>query len=286
MFFMFIVFFLVVYALVWFAISSLVAPIPLNDGEKMRYASFPKATTFIIVVNVLVFVGWQFPMMVTYVLADEGSVEEAQAVQALDHMVYTFGSTAVAVREGTGIGAFSTVTGMFMHGSFSHLLANMFFLWAFGRRLEDACGSWRFLLLYLFTGFCGKTATYLLLSDIYTPSIGASGATSGLMGAYLIIFPRRRLQCIWLGGALLRGFWGVLTGGRRDVRRLVAVPALVLFFLYMASDLVSALQTFETGRLESNINYVAHAGGFLSGAIVLFMVRKDLLMRYLTMRKL
>ncbi|MEO1441538.1 MAG: hypothetical protein AAFV33_14160, partial [Chloroflexota bacterium] len=83
-----------------------------------------------------------------------------------------------------------------------------------------------------------------------------------------------------------RGFWGVLTGGRRDVRRLVAVPALVLFFLYMASDLVSALQTFETGRLESNINYVAHAGGFLSGAIVLFMVRKDLLMRYLTMRKL
>ena len=99
----------------------------------------------------------------------------------------------------------STFTSMFMHSDMWHLLGNMIFLWAFGRRVEDACGSWRFMIFYLCAGMIANIGSESLNpSQVDLPGIGASGAISGVMGAYLILFPNGLVTCFWGIGIILR----------------------------------------------------------------------------------
>jgi len=114
-------------------------------------------------------------------------------------IIWTYGSRPSFIYEHQSIGAFSSFTSMFMHGNLSHLLGNMFYLWAFGKRVEDACGPWRYLVFYLVAGMVANVG-YLILSPLDVldrPGVGASGAISGIMGAYLILFPGVNIACLW-----------------------------------------------------------------------------------------
>lgn len=121
----------------------------------------------------------------------------------------------ILIREMVGGGAISNVTAMFLHGDLFHLIGNMLPLWVFGRRVEDACGSLRYLAFYLFAGTWANILFVVVLSDSPIPGIGASGAIFGLMGAYLLLYPGGRIRTLVFVNILpiwprIRAVWIVL----------------------------------------------------------------------------
>jgi membrane associated rhomboid family serine protease len=143
-------------------------------------------------------------------------------------------------------------TSMFMHGSIAHLLGNMLFLWIFGDNIEDRIGHIRYLIFYLVCGLiaslCHVAATYALGHDIRTPSLGASGAISGVLGGYLVLFPHKRVTVIMF-------------------RVITQVPSLVAIGLWFLLQLVSSLGML--GPSAGGVAYGAHIGGFIAGLILI-----------------
>ncbi|MDX1623348.1 MAG: rhomboid family intramembrane serine protease [Gemmatimonadota bacterium] len=148
----------------------------------------------------------------------------------------------------------TTVTSMFMHGGWMHIFGNMLFLWVFGDNVEEALGHVKFLLFYLVCGVLAALAQIAIdpASDI--PSLGASGAISGILGAYVAMFPKQRVR--------------VLIG--RAVRHM---PAVVVIGLWIAFQFVNGIgqlaQTEETG----GVAYAAHIGGFVAGLALVWVFR-------------
>lgn len=270
--------------------SALIVPLPVSDTDTVRYKSIPWATIAIMVVNVLVFVLWQLPDIV-------GLFQAQNDNEALNFMLaravknWTYGFRASTLQDSTGIGGFVTFTSMFMHADPSHLFFNMVFLWTFGRRVEDACGHWRFLLYYLFAGMIGNMGSGILNpAGRDVPSIGASGAISGVMGAYLMLFPTAWVNCFWViafGLRILGLIFGPLMGGDRPkMVWTVRVPAIVLLVLFAVENLVPSFQTITKSSEVGGVNHIAHLTGFLAALAIFFFVRKDLLMRYFAGRSL
>jgi membrane associated rhomboid family serine protease len=143
------------------------------------------------------------------------------------------------------------ITSMFMHGGFGHLFGNMLFLWIFGDNIENRLGHTRYLLFYLVCGILASLshvfASYFMGMDLDTPSLGASGAISGIMGAYLILFPRRRVM-VWI------------------LRAVVPVPAMVSLGIWILLQVVSGLGML--GGQSDGVAYAAHIGGFLAGMLL------------------
>lgn len=150
----------------------------------------------------------------------------------------------------------SILTSMFLHGGFGHLIGNMWFLWIFGDNIEDILGHSRFLLFYLVSGVAAGLL-HVALNPLSTiPTLGASGAISGVLGAYLIIFPSTRVRTL-----IFLGFFV-------DI---INIPA--LFFLGFWF-LMQFLGGFMSGS-ESGIAFGAHIGGFIAGiALVLLLTRR------------
>ena len=218
--------------------------IPLNDTEPNRYTKFPTVTILLIVVNVLVFIG-------ELVLLDQEKV-----------MLY--GSVPYFVINRLGGGALASVTSTFLHAGWMHLFSNMSALWVFGRRVEDACGSGRFLVYYMTCGVTADIFSTLVRTQSMIPSIGASGAIFGLMGAYLLLYPYSRIRTmITLGFSLafpkLRAYW------------------IVFYFLLL--QIVPALTTLF-GDSEYSVNHWAHLGGFFSAAFIFLFLRPEAFARY------
>ncbi len=285
---MFTLLFIFLYILLSLVLSTLVMPLPINDDGAMRYGAMPWATIILLIVNVAVFTLWQAPDILRYIQATTTAAENAALVDVEAKFDY-YGSAAATVRDATGIGAWVTFTGMFMHGSFSHLVGNMIFLWAFGRRVEDACGSWRFLLFYVFAGMVSKVAYYTLV-DSDVGSVGASGAISGLMGAYMILFPGQRIRCLWVGLAPFRWIFVAITrvfGSDRFTNGFfISLPAILVLIAYLGTDLFATVETARTREMVGTTNYIAHAFGFFAAISIFLYVRKDLLARYLAGRRL
>lgn len=145
-------------------------------------------------------------------------------------------------------------TSMFMHGGWAHLLGNMLFLWIFGDNLEDRLGHLRYLFFYLVCGIVASLAhvalTYALNRDTLTPSLGASGAISGVMGGYMVLFPQRRVTVILF-------------------RMLTHVPAIVAVGLWFVLQLISSLGMLGGEPGAGGVAYAAHIGGFIAGAILI-----------------
>ncbi|MBM4067654.1 MAG: rhomboid family intramembrane serine protease [Planctomycetes bacterium] len=151
--------------------------------------------------------------------------------------------------EKTPVSVYLTLlTSMFMHGSIMHLLGNMLFLWIFGDNVEDYLGPLRYLAFYLVCGVLASMAhiatTYLFHQNPLIPSLGASGAISGVLGAYLILHPHRRVTVILF-------------------RFLTDVPAYVAIGLWFLFQLVNGLGML--GGDQGGVAYGAHIGGFLAG---------------------
>ena len=150
-------------------------------------------------------------------------------------------------------------TSMFLHGSWLHLLGNMWFLWIFGDNVEDMLGSWRFLVFYLLAGLGAGLAHYLVQPSSAVPTVGASGAIAGVLAGYLVLFPRARVTTLVPLGFFIQ---------------LMELPAMVLIGLWFAIQIGSGLLSF--GAQGGGVAWWAHVGGFLVGAILvrLFLPRR------------
>jgi len=148
----------------------------------------------------------------------------------------------------------SLITSMFLHGGWMHILGNMLFLWVFGRNVEDLIGGGRFLVFYL---LCGLAAALVqVVSNFYSPvpTIGASGAIAGVMGAYLVKFPRARII------TLLPIFFFFTT---------VEIPAALLLLFWFGMQFLNGLGSLaETDYSGGGVAWFAHVGGFVTGMLL------------------
>ena len=144
-------------------------------------------------------------------------------------------------------------TSMFMHGGFWHIASNMLFLWIFGNNVEDILGPVKFLLFYVACGLAAAAAHIATAPSSTVPTIGASGAISGVVGAYLIAFPNARVLSL-----LFLGFF----------IRLVAVPAFVVIIVWFAIQFISGLASLGAAQ-TAGIAWFAHIGGFIAGVALI-----------------
>ena len=151
-------------------------------------------------------------------------------------------------------GSLTLVTAQFVHGGLLHLVGNMLYLWIFGNNIEDLLGRWRFLFFYLLCGTLAAAA-HIILNPLSTlPMVGASGAIAGVLGAYLVSFPRARVL------VLVFVIFFVTTA---------RVPAVIVLGFWFVMQLLYALG--DAGGQGTNIAYMAHIGGFLAG---IWLVKK------------
>lgn len=139
------------------------------------------------------------------------------------------------------------LTSMFMHGGFAHLFGNMLYLWIFGDNLEHRLGHVRYLGFYLLCGVLASLSHVAVSTSSFIPSLGASGAISGVLGGYLLLHPKRRVRAI-----VLRGF-------------VTDVPAYVAIGLWFVFQLVNGLGMLGGGSQAGGVAYAAHIGGFIAG---------------------
>jgi membrane associated rhomboid family serine protease len=226
--------------------------IPLKDD--VPSSGFPFVTIGLIVLNVLVFL-YQASIGM-------GSERAAEA------FIMEFGAVPCRVTGACAIpGDFpppiaTIFTSMFMHGGLFHVGGNMLYLWIFGDNVEDTLGHGRFLIFYLAVGVAAALAQVMLNSTSRVPMVGASGAISGVLGAYLLLFPYARVLTL-----LIIGFFV----------RFVYIPAMIVLGFWIVVQLLNGFITFSAqslGRGESGgVAWFAHIGGFLAGMLLLFLFR-------------
>jgi membrane associated rhomboid family serine protease len=263
----------------FFLLQSALFPLPVSDTGSVRYRSFPWMTMTLIIVNSLVFIAWTAPKLYAPDLAGSFSSERDALLAYYPYIeqTWTYGLRSSFLRDGQSIGAFTSFTSMFMHADMYHLIGNMIYLWAFGRRLEDACGPWRYLAFYLAAGMIANIGS-AIINPGDVPGIGASGAISGVMGAYLILFPGARIQSLWLGWSIIRIPFAAVRG-QPLLRWVFSVPAWFILGEFVINQIVSVSNVLQGGNL-SGVNNTAHLLGFLGAIIIFLFVRKDLLVRY------
>lgn len=198
--------------------------IPLYDKKKIKNG-FPLATIFLIVLNTIFFLC---------------------TISNLDHFVSLFGFTSNNLWDGK---FFTIFTSIFLHGNIWHLILNMWFLWVFGDNLESRLGGVKFLAFYIVCGIGGAIVYALAMSDPAIAVIGASGAISGVLGGYLVLFPKNKIKTFL--------FFCV-----------ASIPAVIYIFIWFL------LQLFSTSVIETSVAYFSHIGGFVTGILFVKMFKK------------
>jgi membrane associated rhomboid family serine protease len=148
----------------------------------------------------------------------------------------------------------SVLKSMFLHGSILHIAGNMLFLWIFGNNIEDRLGKVRYILFYLLAGLAATYAQAYVFPDSGVPLVGASGAIAGILGAYLLMFPRARIVTLI--------FFFFITW--------IEVPAVVWIGIWFAQQLLSGVGSVSG---DTGVAYMAHIGGFLAGMLLLLVFR-------------
>jgi membrane associated rhomboid family serine protease len=233
--------------------------LPLGDDNSDRRLT-PFINWALIAVNILVFVVFQglgenerFTYAFSTVPAE---IVSGQDIVTRDETV-SYGGQLYLVPglQPTPFSVYITLlTSMFMHGGLAHIAGNLLFLWIFGDNIEDYLGHARYLIFYLTTGLLASIAhvasTYVLGQDPFIPSLGASGAISGVMGGYLLLFPQRRVTVLLF-------------------RFLTQVPAIVAVGMWFVFQVINGLGLLGGGG--DGVAYAAHIGGFIAGlALVKF----------------
>jgi membrane associated rhomboid family serine protease len=157
-----------------------------------------------------------------------------------------------------GFDPLTVIPAMFLHGGWLHLISNMWFLWIFGDNVEDRMGHRRFLLFYLLCGAGAAVGQVLVEPRSLLPTIGASGAVSGVMGAYLVLYPRSRVLTL----IPLIVVWDI-----------VEVPAIVLLGLWFLLQAINALSETRVEVPSGGIAFAAHVAGFVFGILGVFLFR-------------
>ncbi len=151
---------------------------------------------------------------------------------------------------------YTPVTSMFLHGGWFHLIGNMWFMWLFGNNVEDSMGHLRFVVFYLICGLAAAALQVILSPDSPVPMVGASGAIGGVMGAYVMLYPRVRVHML-----IILGFY---------ITR-IAVPASFMLGYWFLLQLVGG--AFALGREGGGVAFWAHVGGFAAGAVLVLVFR-------------
>jgi membrane associated rhomboid family serine protease len=153
----------------------------------------------------------------------------------------------------------TTLTSMFLHGGWFHLIGNMWFLWVFGNNIEDAMGHGRFVAFYLLCGLLAAAAQVAASPSSPVPMVGASGAISGVMGAYLVLYPRVRVHTlIFLGIFLTR----------------VTLPAWIMLLYWAFLQVLGSVPAIAGGQTGGGVAFMAHLGGFVAGAALIKLFAK------------
>jgi membrane associated rhomboid family serine protease len=175
-------------------------------------------------------------------------LSELNDPKAGDVLVRAYGMIPSDIVRGRHL--WTLLTSMFMHAGFFHIIGNMLYLWIFGDNVEDAFGRWRYLLVYLFTGIAGSLLQIVISPHSSIPTIGASGAISGIMGAYFVLFPRARVLTV------IPIFFFI---------RLIYLPAPLLLGFWILFQVVSGCSAAPG---NGGVAYFAHIGGFVSGLLI------------------
>jgi membrane associated rhomboid family serine protease len=221
---------------------------PIRDDQP-RFST-PYVNYFLIALNVLVYLLFELPL-------------QFQAPRALNALIFQFGliphdltrAIAGAPQYPLSANLLTVLTSMFLHGGFFHILGNMWFLAIFGDNIEDHIGHFSYLVFYL---LCGVAAalTDIAISPMSTiPTIGASGAIAGVMGAYVLLYPRARVQTLvvlivfftfwWIPAWVFLGYWFVIQ--------------------FVQTTATASAATHQTG----GVAFAAHVGGFVAGLILI-----------------
>ncbi|KRT68074.1 MAG: peptidase, S54 (Rhomboid) family [Candidatus Rokubacteria bacterium CSP1-6] len=237
--------------------------LPLKDDIPTR--TVPFVTIGIIAANMLVFL-YQASLQ----LGDDPA-----ASRAAEAFIFEFGlipcrlTGACEVPAGMPSPLATIFTSMFMHGGFFHIFGNMLYLWIFGNNVEDTLGHGRFLGFYLGSGVAAAGAQTLMGPSATTPMVGASGAVSGVLGAYLLLFPYASVLTLIVFGFFIR---------------IVRIPALIVLGFWIVVQFLNGLITFGAsvagGRPEGGVAWFAHIGGFLAGIALLYALRPRRPARY------
>jgi membrane associated rhomboid family serine protease len=144
------------------------------------------------------------------------------------------------------------LTAMFMHAGWMHIIGNMVFLWAFGPEIEDSMGPLKYLVFYLLSGLVASLAQLALMPHSTVPNLGASGAIAGVMGAFIVTYPRDKIRSV-----LLLGWFFTIT----------AIPAVLLIGFWFVIQLFSQVGAVASAQSGGGVAYAAHVGGFIFGAV-------------------
>jgi membrane associated rhomboid family serine protease len=207
--------------------------LPIGDDDSTR-RTLPIVTYALIAINVLVFVLLELPN------------------PNLDAFINRWGTVPAEIMAGRGL--LTLLTSMFLHGGWAHLLGNMLFLWIFGDNVEDAFGHVLYLIFYLVTGLAASMAQVLLDPSSTVPGVGASGAISGVLAGYIVMFGSNRVR--------------VLMGGI-----VTTVPAYVMIGLWIVLQFVNGFASIVDTAQTDGVAYGAHVGGFIAGLILTFLLR-------------
>jgi len=218
--------------------------IPLKDN--IPSSRTPVITIGLIVINVLVYL-------------NQLTLPPRAAVR----FVYLYGLIPLEISSGDlmvphPVPLYGTIlTSMFVHGGLFHLAGNMLYLWIFGDNVEDSLGRVRYLLFYLLSGVGAAAAQ--ILSDPHSkiPMVGASGAISGVLGAYLLLYPHARVVTLVFFGWLVR---------------VIEIRALIVLGFWIVVQLVSGLLTW--GAQVGGVAWFAHVGGFVAGLVMVIPLRR------------
>jgi len=211
---------------------------PLGD-DRAPGGPAPLVTVSLVILNVLVFL-----------------FELSQPSGALQSFIQAWGVVPREYRLAHDIAPtiplpfWSTlITSMFLHGGWMHLGGNMLYLWIFGDNLEKTMGHMRFLFFYLTCGIAAGLAHIFFSGASNVPTVGASGAISGVLGGYIVLFPRNQVRVLTRGG-------------------IVALPAIAVLGFWIVIQLINGLGSLGVKTESGGVAYMAHVGGFVAGVVL------------------
>ena len=236
---------------------------PLSDPDLIR-RSKPVITYGLIIINAVVFL-YELTLgsLENTVFFYRWGLIPAELAQGLDFTALRLGSSETVDIQttlfGMAVPAWGTVfSSMFIHGGFMHFIGNMVFLWVFGDDIEDKLGHVKYLLFYLVCGLAAAWAHVALDMDSQVPTVGASGAIAGILGAYLLLYPFSRIRTLVV-------FFFITV---------IRLPAVVILGFWFVMQLFSGLGSLVPGMQSGGVAYWAHVGGFVAGVLLIALYLK------------
>lgn len=186
-------------------------------------------------------------------------IYEVSLGQQMDRFIFQYGMTPYEITHAVTLhprdipAVYTIFTSMFLHAGWFHVGANMLFLWIFGNNVEDSMGRLRFIFFYLLCGVVASVAQIAVMPDSRIPNVGASGAIAGVLGGYLLLYPRARVTTLIFLGIFIT---------------FVDLPAVVVLVLWVVIQVLSVPLHFGGGD-TGGVAYFAHIGGFVAGLLAI-----------------